>query len=454
MDGRKGLVGLRYELSRRRLLQAGIAGAGHLAGLGPARGTASGAGTAPATAPAGPAGRPNVVLIVSDDQGWTDFGFMGHPQIKTPNLDRLASQAALFPQAYVAAPLCRPSLASLLTGLYPHQHRICCNDPAGRAGGNYTYMKDLPTIPRLLGKLGYRSLQTGKFWEQHFSSAGFTEGMTVKGRHGGAGLAIGRQSMDPIYKFIDDCAARKDPFFLWYAPMMPHTPHNPPARLLAKYAPPQGAGRPKGRGRSPAAYYAMCEWFDETCGALLDHLDKRSLRDDTLVVFVVDNGWTQGYLASKAGAARGKRTPYEGGVRTPVILHWPGRTKAGRYADLVASVDLAPTILAACGAQPTGQMQGLNLLGAAAGQGPLRRKAVFGEAFVHTAKDMADPAANLTHRWVRAGDVKLVLAGRGKGAAQLYNLADDPFEARDVSAGSAERVAELRGLIGAWWKVE
>src|SRR5262245_43155435 len=122
---------------------------------------------------AGETSRPNVVMIIGDDQGWTDFGFMGHKVIQTPRLDRLARESAIFPHGYVPTSLCRASLATLLTGLYPHQHRICCNDPpAGvERSAMHPFIKNAPALPRLLGQAGYQSLQTGKFWEGHFSNA-------------------------------------------------------------------------------------------------------------------------------------------------------------------------------------------------------------------------------------------------------------------------------------------
>jgi uncharacterized sulfatase len=392
--------------------------------------------------------RPNVVLIVADDQGWTDFGFMGHKVIRTPHLDRLAAQSAVFPNGYVPTSLCRASLASILTGLYGHQHRICCNDPPDGVdrAAMHPFIKEAPALPRLLGKAGYLSLQTGKFWEGHYANAGFTHGMTVKGRHGDTGLVIGRKTMKPIYDFIEGHKGK--PFFIWYAPMMPHEPHNPPARLLKRYA-------VKGRPLKLAKYYAMCEWFDETCGELLAYLDRKGLRDQTLVAFVVDNGWiqetgprrtTRGWFAPKS-----KLSPYDGGVRTPMLLRWPGHTRAGRYHDLVSTIDLAPTILSACGVKVPAQMQGLSLLGAAAGKGPLKRQAVFGEIYLHTAVDLKRPALNLTHRWVRAGNWKLIVPQDGKGP-ELYDLSADPFEKKDVAATQRKQVGELRKLLDGWWR--
>jgi uncharacterized sulfatase len=391
---------------------------------------------------------PNVVMIVGDDQGWTDFGFMGHPVVRTPRLDKLAAESAVFPSGYVPTSLCRASLATLLTGLYAHQHKICCNDPpegVDRAE-MHPFIKQAPALPRLLGLAGYRSFQTGKFWEGHFENAGFTAGMTTKGRHGEEGLVIGRETMQPIYDFILQKPAQ--PFFVWYAPMMPHEPHEPPQRLLDKYA-------VDGRNEKLAKYFAMCEWFDETCGDLLDWLDEHQLRDNTLVVFVIDNGWIQetGEVRTTRGnfAPKSKLSPYDGGLRTPVLLRWPGHTRAGRYEDLVSTIDIVPTILAACGVNQPPEMPGLSLLDSAAGKRKLARDAVFGEIFVHTAVNLDTPALNLTHRWARVSDWKLISFEEPPIHTELYNMKTDPFEERDLSGEQPEKVAELEARLRDWW---
>src|SRR5947208_659387 len=121
---------------------------------------------------------PNVLMIVADDMAWTDYGFMNHPYIKTPNLDKLSREGALFPNGYVPTSLCRASLATLLTGLYAHQHKICCNDPPDGVDRTamHPFIRKAPAVPRLLRAAAYRSLQTGKFWEGHYPNAGFTHG--------------------------------------------------------------------------------------------------------------------------------------------------------------------------------------------------------------------------------------------------------------------------------------
>jgi uncharacterized sulfatase len=391
--------------------------------------------------------KPNVVLIVADDQGWTDFGFMGHEVVRTPHLDRLAAQSAVFPNGYVPTSLCRASLATLLTGQYGHQHLICCNDPPDGVDRAlmHPFIKKAPAFPRLLASAGYLSLQTGKFWEGHYANAGFTHGMTTKGRHGDEGLIIGRKTMQPIYDFVE--GRRGKAFCLWYAPMMPHEPHDPPERLLAKYV-------AKDRPAKLARYYAMIEWFDETVGELLAYLDTNGLRESTLVLFVVDNGWIQetGDKRTTRGwfAPRSKLSPYDGGVRTPVLLRWPGKVKPGKYSDLVSTVDIAPTILSACGVKVPREMPGLNLIERATGGRPLPREAVFGEIFEHTAVELDRPAVSLTHRWMRRGDWKLIAPVKGK--AELYDLGRDPFEKADLAAKEPGRVKELAAVLDAWWK--
>jgi uncharacterized sulfatase len=399
---------------------------------------------------------PNVVMIIGDDQAWGDFGFMGHPVIQTPRLDRLASQSLVFTRGYVPSSLCRPSLATLATGLYAHQHRITSNDPPlglpreevlRQRREQIANVDRVPTLPRLLGEKGYMSLQTGKWWEGRYSRGGFTHGMTHGdpkrgGRHGDEGLRIGREGLEPVFRFIEEAAGR--PFFIWYAPFLPHRPHNPPERLLEKY-------RDKTESIHVARYWAMCQWFDETCGELLDHLDEKGLAENTLVVFVADNGWIQ---QPQAGgyAPRSKRSPYDGGLRTPIMLRWPGRVDAARDEQTpVISVDLAPTILAACGLGPTPDMQGVNLLDRDALS---RRERIFGATFTHNAVDILDPASSVEYRWCIEGRWKLLIpntANVAAGRVELYDVVADPHEKESLADGNAGRVGRLRERLDAWW---
>ncbi len=416
---------------------------------------------------------PNVVLILSDDQAWTDYGFMDHPTIETPNLDRLASESALFRRGYVPTALCRPSLASIITGLYPHQHGIVGNDPKSmgieKPYGNNELRERLiakidqsDTLPKLLGNNGYVSHQSGKWWEGNFRRGGFTEGMTrgfpkPGGRHGDDGLAIGRDGMEPVFDFIDQSVAKEKPFFCWYAPFMPHSPHNPPKRLLDKYT-------TDDRPLPLAKYYAMCEWFDETCGQLVDHIDERGIRDNTLVVYVCDNGWIQDVKNESKFAPRSKQSPYEGGVRTPIMFSWPGTIPPSDRDELCSSLDIMPTVLAATGCPISDDLPGLNLLPAIEAGTPIERSTLFGESFSHDVPDLDDPERALVYRWVIDGDWKLLLTYDGEVSPkyffptdmrpQLFNLANDPREENNVANQHPDIVGRLADKIDEWWHLE
>jgi len=400
---------------------------------------------------------PNVVMIISDDQAWGDYSFMGHPAIQTPRIDRLASESLVFTRGYVTAPLCCPSLASMVTGLHPHQNKVTSNDPPAIGGSRkwtperlklryaqHANIDTAPALPRLLGKKDYLSLQTGKWWLGHHTRGGFTHGMThgdpkKGGRHGDDGLKIGRQGMKPVEAFLD--TAKGKPFFIWYAPFLPHTPHNPPKRLLDKYL-------PKTKSKFIARYWAMCEWFDETVGDLLDILDKRGLAKDTLILYVCDNGWIQ---QPKSGgfAPRSKRSRYDGGLRTPIMVRWPGKVKPRRDNQTpVSSVDLVPTALAACALEPTAEMQGVDLLDPKA---LAARDTVFGGAYSHDAVDVQDPKASLEYLWCVSGKWKLIVSKSGD-SVELYDILADPHEKQNLAAQNAEVVKDLGERIETWYE--
>ena len=390
---------------------------------------------------------PNVVLIISDDQSWTDFGFMGHPEIRTPRIDELADQSAVFERGYVPTSLCRPSLATMITGLFPHQHLITGNDPPKgvKRQQMVAHIEATETLPKRLAPLGYRSLQTGKWWEGNCLCGGFTEGMTHGdpsrgGRHGDIGLEIGRKTMQPITDFLDQVG--NEPFLLWYAPFLPHRPHNPPQRLLEKYQGPDTSDH-------IARYHAMCEWFDETCGQLLDDLDQRGLRDDTLVLFVVDNGWIQRPDA-QGFAARSKRSPYEGGVRTPILVSWPGHVEPRRVESLASTVDLVPTVLRAAGLRVPEGLPGRDLLAIASGDEE-PRDAVHGATFTHDVVELGHPSRSLRHRWMIRDNWKLIVPA-DDGPSELFDLDQDPGEGQDLSRSEPEKAVELRRALDGWWR--
>lgn len=405
------------------------------------------------------AAAPNIVMIISDDHGWTDYGFMGHPEIRTPRIDRLATESLVFPRGYVTSSVCCPSLASIITGLHPHQHKITSNDPprGGAKGGAHRgstafkegrermarFIEDVPTLPRVLRERGYLSLQTGKWWQGDFSRGGFTHGMTTGERHGDAGLAIGRKTMKPIHDFIADAQRRAKPFLVWYAPLLPHDPHTPPADLLEKY-----------RATTPsihvARYRAMVEWFDRTCGELLDDLEAQGVAGNTIVVYIADNGWIQNPDASHP-PLRSKLSPYDAGLRSPILIRWPGRIPPARVDRPVSAVDLMPTLLAAVGAPVPPGLPGVDLFDPAA---VAKRGFVQGACFTHDAVDLDFPAESLRHRWITDGNLKLIVPHAGKtpeGKVECYDLRADPAEVRNLAAERGDDVLRLRAALDAWW---
>ena len=432
--------------------------------------------------------RPNVVLILSDDQHWRDYAFLGHKQLRTPALDRLASESLVFTRGYVPSSLCCPSLASLITGHYPHEHLITGNDPPEQAGvprrspaGKKLFeqgreamnqrLERWPTLPKLLGDAGYKSLQTGKWWQGHYSRGGFDEGMTKGSRHGDEGLAIGRKTMQPVYDFIGRCSEADQPFFVWYAPMLPHDPHDPGKELVTHY-------QTKTDSVHVARYWGNVERFDQTVGELVGYLDDNDLSENTLIVYVCDNGWiTDAQRGSFAG--KSKLSPYDGGLRTPIMLRQPGRIEPGRSEALASSLDLLPTILKSCKVPGPADLPGIDLLDAKA---VAARKQLFGACYQHTLADLDKPGRNLLWRWtvkdMPGGETwKLIepvthgVPGRHPfppyeekrvdavskarfetGEIELFNVAVDPDETKNQAAAHPDVVKALRADLDGWWK--
>lgn len=400
--------------------------------------------------------KPNVVVIISDDQGFYDYGFMGHDTIRTPELDRLADESLLFTRGYVTTALCSPSLATMLTGQYAHRHGITGNDPSGgrpRAAWIDRFARS-PQLPAMLAEAGYLSLHTGKYWQGDPAVSGFTDSMGDTGRHGSKeSLGIGRDTMEPIYDFIARAQEAEKPFLVWYAPFLPHTPHNPPERLLEKY-------RGKAANRAEEKYFAMCEWLDESCGQLLGHLDAEGLRENTIVVYLCDNGW------GSVGKGSVKATPHELGVRTPIMIRWPGRVESRRDEESLASnLDLASTVLRACGLEPSPEMQGIDLLDAEA---VTKRQGLCLENFTHDMFDADRPAESLCARSLVEGWWKLTLWRDPHSSlniqkwrmpppaekVQLFDLREDPLEEHNLADQHPERVAEMLARLDAWWNSE
>ncbi|PXA04050.1 sulfatase [Coraliomargarita sinensis] len=400
--------------------------------------------------------RPNVILIISDDHAFDDYGFMGSDRVNTPVLDKLADESLTYTRGYVM-PVCSPTLASLLTGKLPHEHRITGNDlsddrsPRGKREALLDQLQSNSLLlPKALTEAGYLTFQTGKLWNGTYEEMGFTHGMTRKGnRHGDEGLRIGRQTMQPIFDFIENAEAADKPFFIWHAPFLPHTPHNPPERLLKKY---------RGNGPNPAAekYYAMVEWLDETTGELEDYLVANGLKNKTVVLYLADNGWDPNH--DMWNNHRAKLSPYEKGIRTPMMIRWPGKVRPAMDNVTLAHVtDLPKTILEITGAKDPGDLPGLNMMNRDAMQA---RDTVFVEAYNHDIANLSNPAKSLFTQVVIHGWWKLLIptvvdpdrsfATKPEGI-ELYNLKKDPYEKENLADQHPETVQHLKKLQKAHW---
>lgn len=401
---------------------------------------------------------PNIVFIISDDQSWTDYGFMGDENIETPRLDKFASESLTFARGYVPTSLCSPSLASIITGQYPKDHGILGNDKVyNRVKGDRNtsqknrseaykpviaaFEKQL-TFPDMLKEKDYISFQTGKWWHGSYKNGGFDYGMThgdpkKGGRHGDYGLEIGRKGLDTINSYVDLALKEKKPFFLWYAPFLPHTPHNPPKRLFEKY-------NKKTDSEHLAKYWAMCEWFDETCGQLFDLIDDKGLTDNTLFVYVCDNGWVQD--PNKSGYMKeSKRAPYDLGMRTPIMYKWAGKIKPKMDTEsVVSSIDMVPTVLDVLDIEIPENLPGINVLDTTQLH---NRDIIFGEIYAH---DFETIESSMFYNVAIAKPYKIIIPNpvKKKGEnIQLFNIDKDPFEKNNIAESTPEIVKQLQEKV-------
>jgi uncharacterized sulfatase len=420
---------------------------------------------------------PNIILIVGDDHGWPYFGFMGDEIVKTPNLDALAEEGVVFPYGYTTASTCRPSLRSLLTGLHPLQWRAKRRvlRARGKGGQGYDRIRDFATLPRLLAERGYASFQGGKYWEGSFESGGFSDGMKratgaetlekwgpIQSKAGADSLELGRSTMEPLWDFLD--AHRDAPFFVWFAPKLPHTPHDPPEKYLKLY-------QNEDLSDSARKYYANITRFDDRVGELVARLEKLGLRDETLLVYLADNGWEQDpHVTNRVkplGGPKGKASMYELGFRTPIIFNWPGRLPAGRRpVDLVSEVDLFPTLLGFAGLSPPPDRTGIDLRPTMLASEASPRRTIIGSMGAlrppQSAPDAAPKTGEDLLRYERAYFLRneswhyIWYADSGKfgdrDAEELYRIDRDPREERNVVSAHPELARRFRAEIERWIK--
>jgi len=397
---------------------------------------------------------PNVILCMSDDQGYGDLSLHGNQHLQTPNLDRIGTEGVQFTQFQVC-PVCSPTRSSLMTGRYNY-----------RTGVVDTYLgrsmmhNDEVTLAEVLRTAGYR---TGIFGKWHLGDnyplrsidQGFEDSVVCTG----GGLTQpsdppGNRYHDPMLKvngkwekrqgyctdiFFNETirfveANRSRPFFAYVATNAPHTP----LEIDDAYWKPFAA---KGLNEATAKVYGMCRNLDDNIGRLHTALERLSLVDNTILIFLTDNGpQQQRYVAGMRGR---KGTVYQGGIRVPFFMRWPARLKPGKIDRISAHIDVLPTLAEACGAKPPSgrKIDGRSLM-------PLLRGETQGwpDRTLYTQWHRGDAPELFRACAARTQKYKLV---DGK---ELYDLESDPGEQRDIAAQEPQVVARMRKGVEEWFK--
>ncbi len=425
--------------------------------------------------------KPNVVLIVVDDLGWADLGCYGSKFHKTPNLDRLAAEGMRFEQAYAACPVCSPTRAAILTGRYPQRMNITTwlpghpDRPAHRLKQPVVSLQ-LPasetTIAESLKAAGYTTAWVGKWHLGGKGSAPTDHGfdINIAGDHMGQpysyfapysnkdGKTIPGLEQAPEGEYLTDRLAaeaekfidahHQQPFFLYLPNYAVHTPLKAKQEIIAKYGP--MPAQANGSQINPI-YAAMMESMDEGVGRVLKKLDDLKLSERTLIIFTSDNGGLangKGQIippTSNTPLRDGKSHLYEGGIRVPLIVKWPGVVKAGSInREVVSSIDLYPTIVAACGQKTTAELDGLNLRPVLDGTDTLKRDAIYWHFPHYNGNAGAKPGAA-----IRAGEWKLIEFYE-TGRQELFNIAKDMRESNNLIEQNADIAKGLHAKLAAW----
>ena len=440
----------------------------------------AGAGFALTDSAAAP--RPNIVLIMTDDQGYGDLGIHGNPVLETPHLDTLARGSATMKNFYVC-PVCSPTRASLMTGRYNYRTRVI-DTFLGRSMMDPAEV----TVAEVLRGAGYATGIFGKWhlgdhYPMRATDQGFEEALTIRG--GGLGqssdpIENNRRYTDPIlfhnnrpmqakgyctdvyfdaaFGFIETAQRAGRPFFAYIAPNAPHAPlHDVPPALYAKYKAKDLTPALLGPGKdtdSLARIYAMVENIDENVGRLIARLEAQGLLANTLLIFMCDNGPDS---VRYVGPMRGKKTEvHDGGVRSPFYVHWPARLKPGTASDRIAAhLDVMPTLLDAAGvAPPAGlKLDGRSLLPLLEGRAenwPDRTLVLQSHRGNHPV-----PLHNMTVRTQRWKLVHPTGFGRETPPAEtpfeLYDMAADPMERTNLASTQPEVLQRLRDAYARWF---
>ncbi len=425
---------------------------------------------------------PNIVYILADDLGWTDLGCQGSQYYRTPNLDRLAAQG-LRMQRYYNSQNCAPTRAVLMSGQYAPRTRLYTVNTLerGEAVDRRMHVPAVETrlpldrfiLPQALKAAGYATGMFGKWHlgnndDYHPARRGFDEAIVTEGKHFDFATQppVSYPKEQYLADFLTDRAVdfigrhRDKPFFLYLPHFAVHTPiHAKPAYEAA-----WRERAPQGTHWNPT-YAAMIQSLDESVGRVLARLDELRIAEDTVVIFSSDNGGLGGYHRTEAPSEKrgftdntplrgGKGTLYEGGIRVPFIVRWPGKVKAGATNETpVAHIDVYPTLLEIAGTKPRAGvvLDGVSFLPVLRGAAPaVAREAIYWhfpgylESYVHPRGWRTGPVGA-----IHAGDFKL-LEFFESGALELYNLREDLGETRNLAGAQPEKVRELHAKLVAW----
>ena len=421
---------------------------------------------ATACQPAGEtADRPNIVLIMTDDQGWAQLGSHGDPVLKTPRLDALAAESVEMTRFYVS-PVCAPTRAALMTGRYNYRTGVV-DTYLGRA----MMAPDEVTVAEMLGDSGYRTGIFGKWhlgdnYPQRTIDQGFQASVVHKG--GGIGQPSdppGSDYFDPILfrngeqesfegyctdvyfdeaiRWIGDGSG--DPFFVYIPTNAPHSPYLVPDSYREPYA-------AQGLSDKDSRIYGMITNIDDNVGRLLDHLEAQGLAGNTIFIFMTDNGPTTRLY--NAGLRAQKATVYEGGIRVPFLVRWPERLEPRKVEPLAAHIDITPTLLAAAGAAARSgvEFDGINLLPLWDGEvSQLPERTYFVQAHRGNSPQRYRAFAAVEQQYKLVQPLSFRDAPPEGAALELYDLMADPGEETDLAADMPDVVERLKAGYDGWF---
>jgi arylsulfatase A len=423
--------------------------------------------------------RPNIVFALADDMGAACLGAYGNTFHRTPHTDRLAREGARFTNAYAACPVCSPTRASILTGKYPARLNLTDWIPGRKQwptakllvpGFNQHLPFEETTIAEALKPLGYRTASIGKWHlggpDSYPEKHGFD--INIGGDHRGTPFSSGEGGSRASYfgpfdlpglkagkgEFLTEILTRsaqsfiretagKSPFFLYLPHFTVHTPIQAPEEMAARYR-----AKLEGKDFPNPVYAAMVESFDESVGQIRKTLEEAGVAGNTVIIVTSDNGGlryegrSKNPVTANTPLRAGKGHLYEGGIREPLLVYWPGVTRPGAVIDSpVSSPDFLPTVTEiAGGAGP--RSDGISLAPMLGGKRTAERPLYW--HYPHYSNQGGAPGGA-----VRLGDWKLIEFYED-GRLELFNLRDDPGEKRNLAAVEAKRAAGLRARLDSW----